>query len=164
MLHKETLKADALQFADMQSADLNQVLVIERNAQTSPWGRLSFEESLNKEHVCRVIRTGDDIVAFHVVCAVADELHILNVVAAKALQGIGLGHMLMQDIIDIAQSNKLKKVFLEVRASNTIAQHLYLKWQFEQIAIRKNYYRSSSLQADQREDALIFLRTLEVST
>lgn len=144
----------------MNTKDLVQILSIERNAQVSPWSRLSFEESLTKEHVCRVVNHNDEILAFHVVCAVLDELHVLNVVVASHLQGIGLGHVLMQDIIDTAESAKSKTIFLEVRASNQTAQGLYAKWQFKQIALRKGYYRSSEGIADQREDALVFARSL----
>ena len=73
----------------MEATDLSEVLAIERNAQPSPWGRVSFEESLVREHVCRVAVLQDDfnkqtILAYHVVCVIADELHILNLVVASA--------------------------------------------------------------------------------
>jgi len=156
---------------DMQTCDLTQILAIEANAQASPWGRLSFEESLTKGYCCRVIEVSGaaisgtpesqllNIVAYHVVCEIVDELHILNVVTAPQTQGLGLGHMLMADILEIAKRKNVAKLFLEVRASNTVAQSLYLKWQFTQIALRKSYYRPTS-QSGKREDALVFLRQL----
>lgn len=149
-----------LSVRDMHTQDLQQVVQIECNSQASPWGRISFEESLTKQHVCRVILIEQTVVAYHVVCAVADELHILNVVAALHLQGLGLGHRLMQDILEIADAKKLVKIFLEVRASNQIAQSLYTKWQFKRIALRKQYYRANN--DGVREDALVYLRELKV--
>lgn len=159
-----------LSVRDMQTSDLSKVLAIENNAQPSPWGRLSFEESLTKGYCCRTIEIGcrgdsrvgnrsPEIVAYHVVSEIVDELHILNVVTASQYQGLGLGHMLMTDIIEIATQRNLAKLFLEVRASNAIAQSLYLKWQFMQIALRKEYYRPIS-QCGVREDALIYVRKL----
>lgn len=142
----------------MRSEDLSQVLLMERNAHISPWARLSFEESLNRGDVCRVIEVNNEIIAYHVCSPVLDELHILNVVSAPSLQGVGLGHRLMQDILDAAQAAQLTKVFLEVRRSNEAAQSLYLKWQFKQIAIRKNYYRIPDQKSPAREDALVFVR------
>ncbi len=145
----------------MEATDLSEVLAIERNAQPSPWGRVSFEESLVREHVCRVAVLQDDfnkqtILAYHVVCVIADELHILNLVVASAYQGQGIAHFLMQDIVEEAQSaDAVRHIILEVRASNKIAQRLYQQWQFEQISLRKNYYRT---QTSQREDALILAR------
>ena len=142
----------------MCKADLPNIIKIEQGSQVMPWTRDSFEESLNKEHYCRVIEKGSEdksLVAFHIVCAVADELHILTLAVRTGLQGNGLGHVLMHDIIEYAESKKVKKIFLEVRASNRIAQNLYQKWQFKQIAIRKAYYRTSS---NKREDALVYVR------
>lgn len=166
MLH--AAEHNGLSVRDMCSRDLRQVLAIEVNAQASPWGRISFEESLTKQHRCRVIemlpRDRHDnqlasIVAYHVICDVVDELHILNVVAAPQFQGLGLGHMLMNDIVEFAQQTSLSKIFLEVRAGNEVAQSLYAKWQFCQIALRKEYYRPTSV-GQSREDALIFMRQL----
>ncbi len=153
----------ALPVRDMRGIDLSQVLLIENNAQVSPWSRLSFEESLTKDYFCRVIEMlggdSDELVAYHVSSEIFDELHILNVVAAPQFQGLGLGHMLMEDIVNFAKTRNLSKLFLEVRASNEAAQSLYSKWQFRQIAIRKQYYRVTSANG-LREDALIFLREL----
>lgn len=158
------LDPDHLLARDMQVSDLSEVLVIERAAQASPWGRISFEESLARQHICRVLvdlnapeRT-QSLCAFHVVCPVADELHILNLVVAKPYQGQGMGHRLMHDILECANSvSEVKKIFLEVRASNEAAQNLYRQWQFQQIAVRKNYYRAPD---QTREDALIYVKQL----
>ncbi|NND80899.1 MAG: ribosomal protein S18-alanine N-acetyltransferase [Gammaproteobacteria bacterium] len=152
------LSRSNLHTRDMQSKDLSAVLQLERNAQQTPWSRLSFEESLTRKHRCRVVENGNDIVAFSIVCPVLDELHILNLVAAPAWQGHGLGHWLMQDILDYAHSTATCRLLLEVRASNDIARGLYEKWQFKQIAVRKDYYRT---QDKRRENALVFMRELQ---
>ncbi|MFT7526373.1 MAG: ribosomal-protein-alanine N-acetyltransferase [Arenicella sp.] len=146
---------------DMQSVDLRQILQIERNAQVMPWSRLSFEESLSEKYRCRVVALRQPIegkiklAAFHVLCPIVDELHILNLAVAPDMQGQGLGHVLMDDILAIADDQEMRKIFLEVRASNSAAYSLYQKWQFKQISIRKDYYRT---QAIEREDALVMVR------
>jgi len=144
---------------DMVSADLHDVLQVEQTAHISPWARLSFEESLTKGNICRVIVSKKGICAYHVISQIMDELHVLNIACAPRVQGFGLGHRLMQDIIEIAQARELSKIFLEVRASNAIAQSLYHKWGFEKISIRKQYYRASQ-EAGKREDAWVYLRHL----
>ena len=141
----------------MRSADLSEVLTIERHSQIMPWARLSFEESLNRNDICRVILHEESVLAFHICSSVVDELHILNLAVSKSVQGIGLGHMLMQDILSSADQAGLSKVFLEVRASNEVAARLYAKWQFQQIAVRQKYYRTPD---KHREDALVFVRKL----
>lgn len=144
----------------MRTADLTAVLAIERSAQVSPWSRLSFEESLNQDYLCRVVCVGDEIIGFHVCSSVLDELHLLNLAVNPKRQGQGFAHYLMQDIVELATANKAVKIFLEVRASNTVAQTLYGQWQFAQIALRKQYYSPRDAIDPTREDAFIFVRTL----
>lgn len=148
----------------MQVADLRDVSVIEKNAQPSPWARLSFEESLAKQHNCRVVTHSENeqaVVAYHIVCPILDELHILNLVVAKEHQGQGIAHMLLHDILAIAQSTQeINKILLEVREGNMKAQNLYRQWQFQQIGIRKKYYRAGPKQ--ERENAFVLVKQLDV--
>jgi len=146
----------------MLVSDLSEVILAENQVQVSPWSRASFEESLSREHKCRVLVKSEkelnEIVAFYVICPIADEMHILNFLVVKSHQGLGIGHVLMQDIVEVSQqSGQVKRIFLEVRESNIVAQNLYHKWQFQQLSIRKNYYRTLS---QGREDALILFREI----
>ena len=146
---------------DMNSGDLIEILKIEQVAQASPWARLSFEESLNREDFCRVVEQSGEVVAYHVSSHILDELHLLNVVCAPRAQGNGFGHVLMQDVFECARIKKVEKVFLEVRASNAIAQSLYEKWGFEKIAVRKHYYRPT-LPNGLREDAEVYVANITI--
>ena len=151
------LSLDSLFLRPMNSVDLVEVLKIEQAAQASPWARLSFEESMTREDFCRVVEFDKQIVAYHICSNVLDELHLLNVVCAVPMQGQGLGHFLMNDIMACAKLSNAKKVFLEVRAGNKVAQSLYEKWGFEEIALRKKYYRASKPQGA-REDAKVYCK------
>ncbi|WP_211316958.1 ribosomal protein S18-alanine N-acetyltransferase [Arenicella xantha] len=144
----------------MRTEDLTAVLLIEQNAQISPWSRLSFEASLSNGDWCRVLCVDNRVVGYHVCSTVLDELHLLNVVVAPSMQGKGFGHRLMHDIAELAATNGLVKIFLEVRVSNVVAQTMYQQWQFKQIGIRKQYYAASNADAPTREDALVFMRLL----
>ena len=145
---------------DMSSEDLNQVLIIERGAQLSPWSRLSFEESLTQSNYCRVLESEAEILAYHITSSIADELHLLNLVVANNFQGKGHAHELMQDIFNYAQAQASSKILLEVRASNSVANCLYRSWGFEQLSIRKKYYQASGVDGE-REDAVIMIRLLK---
>ena len=171
----------------MLSEDLSNVLTIERNAHISPWSRLSFEESITKQesstneesstdkepstdeksltsnnkYLCRILAFDEQVVGYFIICPVADEMHILNIVTSLHFQGQGVGHLLMEEIIRLAQEGQRPKIFLEVRASNLVAQNLYIKWQFEQISIRKRYYTLPNSESNEKEDALIFMRYLK---
>jgi len=149
--------AEQLRLRNMDSKDLTQVCEIEKRAQQSPWSKSLFQESLSKQYRCRVVEYDGAIIAYHVVCAVVDELHILNIVVDPSCQGKVIGHVLLEDIIDIAEQEESNRIFLEVRSSNQIAQSLYQKWQFEPLSVRKGYYRTKE---KQREDALVMVKNL----
>ena len=142
----------------MRSSDLRQVLAIERNAQISPWARLSFESALTEHYWCRCLLLEGVIIGYLVAQPVLDELHILNVVIDPSKQGMGASHELMSDAFDYCAVQGVKRLFLEVRASNTVAQSLYQKWGFEKLAVRTAYYHTKT--TGQREDALVFTREL----
>ncbi len=156
------MTADDLAFdcslQDMHSRDLVAVVAIERNAHISPWGRISFEESLNNGHRCRCLWRGTQLLGYSVVQLVVDEMHILNVAVAPTAQGQGLGHVLLNDIFATATAANSTRIFLDVRESNLKAQSLYTKWGFELLSVRKHYYRTSV--ANQLENALVYTRSL----
>jgi ribosomal-protein-alanine N-acetyltransferase len=167
----------ALSWRKMRTADLAEVLQIERNTQSIPWSRLAFEESLTRSEIaeastyyCRVLDTAENptqrgsketepsVLAFFIVSSVLDELHIMNLAVTPWAQGKGLGHALMDEMLRLANSLELNRVFLEVRASNEKAISLYRKWGFEQVAVRPKYYRTS--RPDEKEDAWVFCAQL----
>lgn len=83
---------------------------------------------------------------------VLDEAELLNIVIFKPFQSQGFGSEVMRKLkLDLVDSG-IKKLFLEVRASNEIAKALYEKMGFEVVHTRRNYYRLAKQKA---EDALI---------
>ena len=82
----------------------------------------------------------------------ADEAHIISVAVHSRFRGIGVGELLLLSGIEQASSLGAKKISLEVRVSNLIAQNLYKKYGFEIANTRKGYY------FDNREDAYTMTR------
>jgi ribosomal-protein-alanine N-acetyltransferase len=78
-----------------------------------------------------------------------DEAHIINIAVREACRGRGIGELLLISGIDMAHKLNATVVTLEVRASNQVAQNLYLKYGFSNVGVRKKYY------TDNNEDALI---------
>ncbi len=87
--------------------------------------------------------------------AVADELHLLNIVSAPASRRRGVGRALMQALLAFAAENKARLVLLEVRRSNVAAIRLYRSSGFCAIGFRRGYY------SDTGEDAVEMLATLD---
>ncbi|MFB0558976.1 MAG: ribosomal protein S18-alanine N-acetyltransferase [Dehalococcoidales bacterium] len=79
----------------------------------------------------------------------ADEAHITNIAVREQYRRQGIGEFLLIAIVDLATELNAGTITLEVRASNTAAQGLYLKYGFTQTGLRRGYY------LDNREDAVL---------
>ncbi|AWB96952.1 ribosomal-protein-alanine N-acetyltransferase [Agromyces badenianii] len=66
---------------------------------------------------------------------------IQTIAVAPSTRGIGLGRGLMHALITEARRRHVAELFLEVRADNPIARALYDSLGFEEIGVRRGYYR-----------------------
>ena len=138
-------------FRPMQKDDLDSIVAIEQVIFPYPWTRGNFLDSLNAGHSCWVMHQEATIVGYTVVMMVLDEAHLLNISVAQAMQGRGLGRLLLEHVMQIGRQYGGLNMFLEVRPSNTAALHLYESMGFNEMAIRRNYYPAKH----GREDAVL---------
>jgi ribosomal-protein-alanine N-acetyltransferase len=75
-----------------------------------------------------------------------DEAHVATLGVTKALQGEGVGSLLLDALLEEADKRS-PVVLLEVRADNTVAQQLYLRRGFTEIGRRRGYYQPSGTDA-----------------
>ena len=69
-----------------------------------------------------------------------DRMEIDNIEVSSEYRGKGIGTKLMSYLISLAIENRVINITLEVRISNEIARHLYKKFGFREVALRKFYY------------------------
>jgi ribosomal-protein-alanine N-acetyltransferase len=93
--------------------------------------------------------TLDDITGFVGLWIMVDEAHIINIAVKEPCRGQGIGELLLISSIDTAARLEARVLTLEVRASNSVAQNLYLKYGFKKMGVRRGYY------TDNKEDAFI---------
>lgn len=82
----------------------------------------------------------DEVQGFVLSRSAVDEEELLLIAVHPRHRGKGIGKQLMQDFIDAARTRGVRRVFLEMRAGNP-AEVLYRQFGFEQIGLRKDYYR-----------------------
>ncbi len=92
---------------------------------------------------------GEELIGFVGLWLVLDEGHITTICVAQRFRGKGLGEILLSHIMGEAQALGARKVTLEVRVTNDVAQALYKKYGFTVEGIRRRYY------SDNNEDAYI---------
>lgn len=135
----------------MYLSDLDAVMRIERASFTTPWSRSAFQTELmeNSFAVYLVLELHGRVVAYGGMWLILDEAHVTNVAVDPAFRGHGLGDAMMRGLIARAVQHGARRMTLEVRRSNVVAQNLYTKLGFVQLGVRRGYY------TDTHEDAFI---------
>ena len=86
------------------------------------------------------------VVGYGGLIAYDDEAHVATLGVTAALQGEGIGSLLLDTLL--AEADKRSPVvLLEVRADNATAQHLYRRRGFVEIGRRRGYYQPSGADA-----------------
>jgi ribosomal-protein-alanine N-acetyltransferase len=91
------------------------------------------------------------IVGYGGLIAYDDEAHVATLGVTTALQGEGVGSLLLDDLLAEAD-RRSPVVLLEVRADNEPAQRLYRRRGFVEIGRRRGYYQPSG------DDAVVMKR------
>lgn len=86
----------------------------------------------------------NEIIGFAGIKIVLDEADIMNIVTKRSNRNKGIGSLLLENLILLANKLNVKSIILEVNEENSIAIHLYKKYGFKKIAIRKNYYKNKN--------------------
>ena len=132
-------------------ADVEAVLNLERTIYPFPWTHGNFQDSLNSGYSCWIYDYCDRPIGYGILMIAAGEAHLLNLGIAHDWQSQGLGRKFLHHLIQIAKTDEVDMMFLEVRPSNTKAIQLYLSEGFNEIGLRRNYYPASN----GREDAIV---------
>lgn len=135
----------------MTEADVDAVSAIEQAVQPYPWTRGNFSDSLANGYLCRVDETDEGVRGYAILMPVMDEAELLTIGVAAAQQRKGLGRAMLGEMLALARERNMRRVFLEVRPSNTAAVALYRSAGFTQVGVRRGYYQNSN----GSEDALV---------
>ena len=84
----------------------------------------------------------DEAAGFYLTRSVLEEEELLLFAVAPQFRGRGLGTALLEQFLSSARARGIKRVFLEMRRSNTAAA-LYEKFGFRPVGERPSYYRGS---------------------
>ena len=101
------------------------------------------EELLSDSSLYIVAKKQNEIIGFAGIKIIIDESDIMNIVVKKSYRNNGIGSLLLENLILISNKKNLIFINLEVDCKNTIAINLYKKFGFEEISLRKNYYKNN---------------------
>lgn len=163
----------------MTLSDLERVMEIESRAHASPWPESAYRHELENNDLAQYLvllptengvqsnptlrqrigkwirrpRRGRPILGYGGFFVVVGEAHVSTIAVDPDWRGLGLGELLLLEMMERAIAANAFLMTLEVRISNQTAQNLYEKYQFEVVGQRKRYYQNN------QEDALIMTVT-----
>jgi [ribosomal protein S18]-alanine N-acetyltransferase len=107
------------------------------------WNELA--ETATRHYVVAV--AGDRVVGYAGLAVFGDEGHVLTLGVTGAAQGRGIGALLLADLLAVADARGVRRVMLDVRSDNPVAQRLYARAGFVPVGRRRRYYQPSGVDA-----------------
>lgn len=138
-------KLKNIEITIMTLEDLNQIANILISDFDEFWNYDILKDELNSENSKYIVaKYNNKIVGFAGIKLMIDEADIMNIVVKKDFRNQGIGTLLLKKLIDLSKELNLPFITLEVMEENYPAIHLYKKLGFEQIGLRKNYYKNKN--------------------
>ena len=139
----------------MTVADIPAVMTVDRASFPSAAPEQLFLNELTDNQLAHyqvLVRddaSGEELIGFAGFWLMAGEIHVSTIAVTPAERGRGYGEWLLLNLLLLACDLNPLLVTLEVRRTNVVAQALYAKYRFEEVGVRRRYYR------DTGEDALL---------
>ena len=140
----------------MKKEYIDDVYEIDKISVPIPWSKKSIEEEMNNMLANFLVAKEDDkVVGFAMCWYIMDECHIGNIAVHPDYRQKGIATRLLDKLLEGCKEHGTNSILLEVRVSNIPAQELYKKLGFEELVIRKQYYKNPD---GTYEDAIIMTK------
>ncbi|WP_010529425.1 ribosomal protein S18-alanine N-acetyltransferase [Lentibacillus jeotgali] len=135
----------------MKLSDVDAVLEVEKNTFLAPWPRDIIVQELTDNDFANyyVLLIDHQLVGYAGMWHVIDDAQVTSIAVTPEFRGRKLGETLFLHLLEQAIQMRAKRLSLEVRVSNTVAQRMYRKFGLVPGGIRENYY------TDNQEDAIV---------
>lgn len=126
----------------MQAKDTEAVAKLEEMIFSQPWSRQGFLDALNLGNtIFLVAEERERILGYIGMYFSIDEGEITNVAVNPRQRCRGIGELLIREIKKEAERRSIARIVLEVRVSNHSAIRLYERNGFQNLGVRKDFYR-----------------------
>jgi [ribosomal protein S18]-alanine N-acetyltransferase len=146
-----TITALTVHISPLRRRHLRWVLRIEESVYPRPWSHSLFlsEIALRATRSYYVARVGRDVIGYAGLMMALDEGHVTTIAVDPKWHRHKVGTRLLLALARQGIAAGAEGLTLEVRLSNLAAQHLYRRFGFSPVGVRKNYYQETN------EDALV---------
>lgn len=133
--------------------DITRIAEIEDASFSDPWSPAAFAGYLSESNVGRALVTiaeaDGELAGYSIILFAPPDADLANIAVAPAARGRGIGRLLLDRTLAVANTVGVRRVFLEVRVSNDTALRMYKAAGFSETGRRRRYYR------DPVEDAVV---------
>ena len=155
---RNSVKIDSMHFSDIVA-----VKELERANNLSVWSEVDYKNEIERDNsvtlvakfeskaigflVARLIINSTIVENFIEILNIESkkgEVEIYNIAVREDFRGYGIGKMLLEKLFDVAKSQSVGTVWLDVRESNNNAIAFYIGQGFKVIYIRKDFYNNPS--------------------
>lgn len=121
--------------------DVEAIVSLDQEVLQTNWHEKLYAESIVlKDTQSLVLDHEGRLIGFLIYRNIGGDFEIIQLALNKAYQRQGLASMMIDYMIQDAQSSHIEFIYLEVEMDNLPALNLYKKYGFEAIHQRKNYY------------------------
>jgi ribosomal-protein-alanine N-acetyltransferase len=115
----------------------------ERLFPVDAWPLQMFVDELSQPETRRylIAETSDGIIGYAGLMCIEPIADVQTIAVVPEYEGKGIGSALLRELISEGRRRGAADLLLEVRADNPRAQQLYRRFGFEQIHVRRKYYR-----------------------
>ena len=141
---------------DISPANIDDVAAIEQCCFQTPWSpaacaaEIALAEGGGFAVTCD---KGETIAGYILYRVMVDEMHIMKIATLPRWRRRQVATVLLKKTLTLAREKRLRRICLEVRASNLPAINLYRKFDFTLSGRRPGYY-------DNREDAVLMNKNI----
>lgn len=135
----------------MRLSDIEAVSKLERRSMSLPWSSGAYVTEINNPNAHYLVAKAEDgaLIGYGGIWVIMDEMHITTLAVDPEARGKKVGERILIVLLEEAMRRGATRATLEVRQSNRIAQNLYHKYGFREVAMRPRYY------SDNGENAVI---------
>jgi ribosomal-protein-alanine N-acetyltransferase len=133
--------------------DATMIAAMEEEYFSDAWSRKDIFTYICSGDSMSFVATDDSgvVIAYMLGRIIAPEGEIYRIAVDERHRRRGIGYRLLSFALKTERGRGLESIFLEVRSKNEAAIALYRAYGFEDIGIRKNYYKNPS------DDAIVMV-------
>ena len=152
---------ESVKISDLHPTNIPKAVELAEAANLSPWSEQGLAEHLSHpDSVSLQVESSEKFLAFLVARFVpgsgyAPDAELLNIAVSGNERRKRFGQMLMKEFMERCHDRSVETIWLEVRASNSIAIDFYRSFGFDAVQTRRNFYREPT------EDALVMRSNLK---